>query len=396
MEHLDMDHEWVGEWHLPGAAERVPGLLRYAGGQVRLELLRPFTGATGEAAATVVGRTWRGPVTLLDVIFDAPLHATAYSAVFAPPDAAEKVSEASFGFDLLKEWAVPGRPHNDAAKIYDWSGQGRFGEGATDKFESQLDDDVRCTLSVSLGTSRHVVEGTRHYHTSWFRVESKRGLPVREIVTRYVYPVKHFLMAAMGRPLNLSEMHVILDGRPAEVYLPVDRQEGSGSELDHFFNIRGIGDDFDRILRRWFELHERSPLHMRLLFRTLDTRYADELYLYVYATIIEIWNAANSTLKGSNHKRQIKQALKPFEDDFENVGEFAKVIYRIRNAMVHHISRHDLDYDEIRRIAHDLFYLIRVMLLEHCGAKVRHEHGRFAFLKRRGDSRRFPLRSPGG
>lgn len=393
MEHLNGDREWVGEWHLPGATAQVPGLLRYAGGQVRLELLRPFEGATNEGATNVGGSTCRGPVTLLDVIFDTPLHATAYSAVFSPPSAAERVFEASFGFDLLKEWAVPGRPHEDAAKIYDWASRDMLEENAVDKFESRLDDDVRCTLSVSLGTSYHVVEGVRHYHDSWFRIESKRGLPVREIVARYVYPVKHFLMAAMGRPLNLSELHVILDGRPAEVYLPVDRQESAGSEMDHFFNIRGIKDGFDGILRRWFDLHERSPLHMGLLFRTLDARYADELYLYVYATVIEIWNAANSTLKGSDHRRQIKQALEPFEGDFENVGEFAEKIYHIRNTMVHHNPKHRPDYDELRRVTHDLFYLIRVMLLEQCGAKVRHEHGRFTFLKKRSGSKRFPALS---
>lgn len=395
MAHLKGDREWVGEWHLPGAAERVPGLLRYAGGQVRLEVLRPFEGTAGECAEIVSGSTWRGPVTLLDVIFDTPLHATAYSAVFAPSGATEKVSEASFGFDLLKEWAVPGRPHKDADKICDWASKGKMEENAVDRFESRLDDDVRCTLSVNLETSYHVVEGIRHYHDSRFRVESKRGLPVREIVVRYVYPVKHFLMAAMGRPLNLSEMHVILDGRPAEVYIPVDRQESGGSDMDHFFNIQGIKDGFDGILRRWFDLHKRSPLHMGLLFRTLDARYADELYLYVYATVIEIWNAANSTLKGCNHKRQIRQALEPFEEDFENVREFAGKIYRIRNNMVHHNPRHGPDYDELRRVTHDLFYLIRVMLLEQCGAKVKHEHGRFTFLKKRSDSKRFPALSLG-
>ena len=58
--------------------------------------------------------------------------------------------------------------------------------------------------------------------------------------------------------------------------------------------------------------------------------------------------------------------------------------------MVHHIPKYDLEDEALHRITHDLFCLIRVMLLEQCGAEVRHEHGGFAFLKRRADSRRFP------
>lgn len=390
MAHLDGDSEWIGEWYLPGTAERVPGLLRYAGGQVRLELLRPLANVEAETVAAVLGHTRRGPVTLSDVIFETPLQASAYSAVFAPQGDAEKVFEATFSFDLLGEWAVPGRPHTDAAKIYDMSDPATFGEDALEQFESQLDDGARCTLSVSLGFSHHAIEGTRQYHDSWFRIASRRGLPLREVVTRYVYPINHFLVAAMGRPLNLSAFHIILDKRRSvEVYLPVKRQPSSGSFADHFFNIGGIKDSFDGTLRRWFDLHKKSPLHLRLFFRTLDTRYSDPLYFYVYATVLEIWNAANSSLAGANYRKRIEQALKLFEDDFENTKEFADKVYAIRNAMVHHIPERELDDDELLRVTHDLFYLIRVMLLEHCGLKVRHGAGGFVFLKKRGDSKRF-------
>lgn len=289
MAHLDEDREWVGEWFLPNTARRVPGLLRYAGGQVRLELLRPLAGMAGRAAPTVLGCTSQGPATLSNVMFDTPRHAVAYSAVFAPPSAAEKVFEACFGFDLLKEWAVPGRPHEDAAEIYGRPDPDRFGEGAVDRFESQLDDSVKCTLSVSLGISHHDIEGVRQYHNSGFCIKSEEGLSISEIVAKYAYPIKHFLMAAMGRPLNLTSMHIVLDGRTAEVYLPASKQSSSGSELDHFFNVWDVKDDFDGILRRWFELYRKSPLHLRMFFRTLDTRYSDVLYFYVYAAVIEIW-----------------------------------------------------------------------------------------------------------
>ena len=58
--------------------------------------------------------------------------------------------------------------------------------------------------------------------------------------------------------------------------------------------------------------------------------------------------------------------------------------------MVHYIPKYDLDDDELRRITHDLFYLIRVMLLEHCGVTVEHEHGQFVSLRKRKTSKRFP------
>lgn len=387
--HLDEDNEWVGEWSLPGGARRVPGLLRYVGGQVRLELLRPLPGTAGKAAPTVLGMTRQGPVTLSNVMFDAFNRAVAYSAVFAPPTAAERVFEACFGFDLLKEWAIPGRPHEDAAEIYGLRGPGKLGEGATDRFHSRLGDGVKCTLTVSLGISHHVIEGARQYHNSGFCIKSKQGLSVREMVANYVHPIKHFLMAAMGRPLNLASMHVVLDGRLAEVYLPADRRPTSGSEMDHFFNAWDIKDGFDCILRRWFELHKKSPLHLRMFFRTLDTPYSDELYFYVYSTVIEILNTAGPPHSRLNHREGIKLALGTFEGDFENIDEFAQKVYGIRNAMVHYIPKYDLEDEELHRITHDLFYLIRVMLLEQCGAEVRHEHGGFAFLKRRAGSRRF-------
>ena len=386
----------MGEWFLPNTAtRRVPGLLRYAGGQVRLELLRPLAGMTGRTAPTVLGRTRQGPVTLSNVVFDAFGHAIAYSAVFLPPESAEKLFKASFGFDLLKEWAVPGRPHEAAAKICYGSDPDKAGEGPVARFESRLDDDVVCTLSVRLEISHHVIEGVRQYHDSWFTIKSKRGLSVREIAAKYVQPIKHFLMAVMGRSINLSEMHAIVNGQPADVYLPVERQSSSGNDLDHFFNIWDIRDSFDEILRSWFELHSKSPLHMRMFFRTLDSRYSDVLYFYVYATVVEIWTAAGSTPGGNNRKR-IRRALVFFEDDFENAKEFADKVYDIRNAMVHYIPNYRLDGDEPHKITHDLFYLIRVMLLEQCGVKVRHEHGRFAFLKKRSGSKRFSALPLGG
>lgn len=395
MEHLDGDREWVGEWFLPNTTRRVPGLLRYAGGQVRLELLHPLAGMAGKTAQTVLGRTRQGPVTLSNVVFDAFGHAIAYSAVFLPPESAEKLFEAHFGFDLLKEWAVPGRPHEDAAKIYYGSDPDKAGVGPVARVESRLDDDVVCTLSVRLEIAHHVIEGVWQYHDSWFTIKSKRGLSVGEIAAKYVQPIKHFLMAAMGRSINLSEMRAIVDGQPADVYLPVERQSSSGSDLDHFFNIWDIRDAFDGILRSWFELHSKSPLHMRMFFRTLDSRYSDVLYFYVYATVVEIWTAASPTTTGNNREK-IKRALASFEDDFENIDEFADKVFDTRNAMVHYIPSYDLDVDEPHKITHDLFYLIRVMLLECCGVKVRHEHGRFAFLKKRSGSRRFPALPLGG
>lgn len=390
MAHLDGDGEWIGEWHLPGAAKRVPGLLRYAGGQVGLELLHPLADVgEDETVATVLGHTRQGPVTLSDVLFDTPIQASAYSAVFAQPGDAGKVFEATFSFDLLKEWAIPGRLRENAAKVHDISNLAKFRASAVDKFEAQLDDDVKCTLTVSLAFSHHAVAGTRQYHDSWFRIKSKKGLSIWEIVNRYLYPIKHFLMAAMGRPLNLSTFHVILHKQAVEVYLPVNRQLSSGSRLSHFFNILGIKDCFEDSLRRWFDLHRKSSLHLRLFFKTLDIQYSDSLYFYVYAAVLEILNMANLTRAGGNYREQIKQELKLFENDFENMDEFADKIYTIRNAMVHHIPKYKLDDDELLRITHDLFYLIRVLLLEHCGIKVKHGAASFVFLKKRRDSERF-------
>ena len=41
-QHLTKNIQLVGEWFLPQTEKRIPGVLIYESGQIRLDLLRPF------------------------------------------------------------------------------------------------------------------------------------------------------------------------------------------------------------------------------------------------------------------------------------------------------------------------------------------------------------------
>lgn len=392
--YLDENQEWPGEWYLPGKGEKTPGVLRYTDGQIGVELLYPLVGVGDRAAEAVYGRTSEGIVTITDVRFAKyRKRGLAYSAVFGWHAGAEKkVFKVGVTFDILKEWAVPSRQHTDALQIYDPDNESEFGKGAQEIFESQLDEDVKCTLSISLGASHHAIEGARQYHTSGFVIESKRGMPLKDMMSRYVNGIKHFLMAVMGRPLNLSEIHVLSGAdRPMRVYLPVDRRSDTGSDLDHLFNVEPAAGAFGSILRKWFALYKGNMYYLERLFQTFDTPYTDPLHFPAYSVVLEMCHFAATSRPSSKVSQAeiIKWALGRFECDFKNLSDFEEKVRKFRNSLVHYKHGRGKNNDELYMVTHDLFYLIRVILVEQCGVDVRHDIAQFLFLQKAPDSKRF-------
>ena len=395
MAYLDEDHEWPGEWLLPGTAKKVPGILRYTNGQIRVELLDPLVGAENKVVKSVYGRTSKGIVTITDVKFNKLFrrHGIAHSAVFGwHANAEKKIFKVGITFDILKEWAVLDRPYTDALQIYDPDNESEFGKDDRKIFESQLDDDVKCMLVIGLATSYHSIKGARQYHTSWFTIESKQGLPLKEMVSKYVVGIKHFLMAVMGRPLNLSEIN-ILSGtrRPLRVYLPTHKRHDVGSDLNHFFNIEPATGTFDTTLHKWFTLCRGNMYYLERFFQTFDTPYIDPLHFPAYTAVLEMCHFA-STSRSSHKVSQediIKWALGRFECDFSNLCDFAKKVRRFRNALVHYKHGCGENDNDLYMVTHDLFYLIRVILVEQCDANVRHRDAHFLFLQKIPNSKRF-------
>lgn len=398
MAHLDKDERWIGEWNVPGTSKKVPGTLLYAGGQIRLELLDPLPGVENYGAEIIHGRTNAGLVTVTDVAFNRilPTHGVGHLAVFGMhAKAHEKVFKVSIGFDLLKEWAIPSRPHKDALQIYDPNNMSEFGKGSQETFESQLDDDVKCTLVASLGFSHHFTEGSRQYHTSWFVVESELGLSLKDTVIKYASGLRDFLMTVMGRPIKLSEFHVLTGAHDRlRVYLPVERRATGGSELDHFFNARALKGNFDGVLHRWFDLYRRGPYYLDRFFHTFDSPYTNPLNFSAYSAVMEMCYEASTSRSSrrDGQERVIKWALEHFKDDFDNLDDFEKKVSAFRNALVHYKPNHDMDDDDLYQVTRDFFYLIRVILIEQCGVQVSREHNWFGFLQKTRGSKRF---SPG-
>ena len=394
MAYLDENEEWPGEWYLPGTAKKVPGILRYTDGQIRVELLDPLVDVGSRGAEAVYGRTSGGIVTITDVRFDkSRKRGFAYSAVFgwhAGPG--EKVFKVGVTFDILKEWAVPSRPHTDALQIYDPDNESEFEKGAQEIFESQLDDDVKCTLAVSLGASYHTIKGARQYHTSGFVIKSKQGLPLKDMMSRYVNGIKHFLMTVMGRPVNLSEIHVLSGARrPMRVYLPPDSRRDTGSDLDHFFNVEPPAGAFGPILRKWFTLYKGNMYYLERFFQTFNTPYTDPLHFPAYSAVLEMCHFAATSRPSSKVSQAeiIEWALGRFECDFKNLSDFAEKVRKFRNSLVHYKHGRGENNSELYMVTHDLFYLIRVLLVEQCGVDVRHDVAQFLYLQKVPDSKRF-------
>lgn len=399
MAQLNEDAEWIGEWSLPDTPHKIPGRLSFVRGQIRLNLLDIPSCALAGRVGVVHGRTNEGPATLTGVRFNGSTlkDGIAHSAVFGGHDGhAGRVFGARIEFDLLREWAVPARPGIGILPASYSAGFIQTMKDATDTFESQLDDDVKCTLAIVPNISQHHIEGARLQHQSRFVIESQRGVTMRNMVADYIYPIQYFLMAVMGRTLNLSELQIRLsEGKFQKAYLPTDWRSTYGSGLDHFFNVEPEKGSFGRILRNWCALYKTGPHYLRRFFQTLDTPYVDSMHFPSYLTVLEMCYIASHPGSTTRNKQKavVEWALGRFRGDFDNIGEFTEKVVSVRNALAHYKDDRMND-DELAMLTHDLFYLTRVILVEQCGARVRHRHGQFRLLRKTPSSERFSGSAP--
>ena len=117
-DHLAKDAQYVGEWFLPNSSEKIPGVLKYESGQIRLQLLR-HSGLGKNNIKIIYGTTDRGNVTLVDVIFHSMLpFRTARGAIFGEfVDGENQIKKVSFNFDLLNQWAISKYPRFSKASV---------------------------------------------------------------------------------------------------------------------------------------------------------------------------------------------------------------------------------------------------------------------------------------
>ena len=370
-QHLTKNIRLVGEWFLPQTEKRIPGVFIYESGQIRLDLLRSFD-HDEKNIERIYGVTHMGMVTLFDVVFNSISGVgTAYGAIFGKHmNKDDYIERAIFNFDLLDEWAIsmhrlkfPDDPHEQINYI----------NKTTEEFKFQIDGDIQCTLTISHGMTFHYLEGVRQFPRSHFTIEFKHGKELRELVRDYVYGLKYFLMTIMGRNLNLTELFWIDKSNNSPIYIPLEKKSGHGSYSDHFFNIAYIRDNYEKILKNWFSFYASNKALLDLFIVTYEKRFVETLDFFVYAAILEGYYkdtfvlCSTSPSRKKKYKERINDVLSQnFANDFVNLDKFVEKVDSMRHDLFHLNKRAEFE-DELMPITHDLFFLLRIIFLNHIG-----------------------------
>ena len=363
---LTKNIEIIGEWFLPDSDNKIPGVFRYKDGQSTLELLRPFTvekrTTQDSTFKTIHGQTKNGPVTLTHVIFNfLYAHGSVYSAIFGRLlDDNHTLEGIGFNFDLLNEWATSKHPY----KVK----QDDFYADTLEKYAFTIDD-VTCELLISLGTSAGYLKGTRTYNLSNFLLKAEKGKSFHALFD-YVIGIQYFLMLVMGRSLNLDSMtNLSNNSLSKDIFLPVSKKETKGSDLDHFFNISFIRKNYTSVLTNWFDFYLKNKYLLKMFFGTMHDNTVKSSDFFVYASLLEGYYKSKYT-EESEYKKRIRVVLQPLSHDFSNLDEFINVIEKMRHDNFHFNKRDELDEDLLQKVTHDLFFIIRIILLNHIGVSI--------------------------
>ncbi|MCH9042156.1 MAG: hypothetical protein IIB80_08390 [Thaumarchaeota archaeon] len=71
-----------------------------------------------------------------------------------------------------------------------------------------------------------------------------------------------------------------------------------------------------------------------------------------------------------DYQKRISIVLKPFESEFSNINEFVKEVSKMRHDIFHFNRREELDINKLHSLTHDLFFLIRMILLNGIGLNI--------------------------
>ena len=361
---LTKNTEIIGEWFLPNSDEKIPGIFRYEDGQSSLELLRFFNFHESSqfpiTIKTIHGETKIGKATLTDVRFRYSFSSigSVYLAIFGNHlDDSHVIQNIGFNFDLLNEWAISKYPYT-AISINE---EGIKNMKNTHEVFSCMVNGITCELHISLGTGVSYLEGTKTYHLSSFLMKSEKNKSIRDFIDQII-GIQQFLMLVMGRNLNLTSMTIGNDSRSHNVYLPVLKNENKGSDLDHFFNISYIRENYTEVLTDWFDFYLKNKYLLSLFFDTMEKPEIEDSDFYVYASMLEGYY--KSRYEGEkDYQKRISIVLKPFESEFSNINEFVKEVSKMRHDIFHFNRREELDINKLHSLTHDLFFLIRMILL---------------------------------
>lgn len=385
---LTLNHEFIGEWFLPNSNKKIPGIFKYKDGQSSLELLHHVDFEESSQFPITVkiihGETQSGNVTLTDVIFRNPIFpfGSVYLAIFGNLlDDNCLIQNIGFNFDLLNEWAISKHPYSSLSINDITSGKMK---NTYETFSFTLDD-IICELHISLGTSVNYLKGVKTYHLSNFYMKTAKNKSIRNFID-CVRGIQQFLMLVMGRNLNLISMSTNYNSDRYDVFLPVLKKENEGSDLEHFFNIAYIRETYTEVLTNWFDFYLKNKYLLSLFFDTMDRNEIEDTDFYVYASMLEGYYKFKYHGE-SDYQKRIEVVLNPFEHYFSNLNEFVKGVNEMRHDIFHFNRREELDIDKLHRLTHDLFFLIRIILLNSIGLNISIDTNphmkKFEFLKRK-------------
>ena len=367
-DHLAKDAQYVGEWFLPNSSEKIPGVLKYESGQIRLQLLR-HSGLGKNNIKIIYGTTDRGNVTLVDVIFHSMLpFRTARGAIFGEfVDGENQIKKVSFNFDLLNQWAISKYPLDFPKQVSDHTS---YRDKTSEEFTVKINNDLDCILLISHGKSWSYLNGTKEFSASHFSIKSKGGMKLYDL-QNYIRGLQYFLMLVMGKNLNLSELFRGDENQSrCPIYVHLSRKPIRGGKFDHFFNISHIRENYEEILGTWFDFYRKNAYLLRLFFVTYDRDYVEHLDFFVYAALLEGYAKTTSTLE-KEYKPRIACVLQQyFANDFTNLSEFINEIDSMRHDHFHFNRRDKLDEELLFQLTYDLFFLIRIIFLNHIGCNV--------------------------
>lgn len=380
-DNLIKDTEIIGLWFLPGSENKIPGVFKYSEGQSILKIFPSFEKGSGGSNITrkyplVYGETQNGIITLTDVIFNFPYEVgSVHLGVFGHHLKDDrKITSLGFTLNLLHEWAFS----KDGFNIP----EGKF-VGPLETYSCNVND-ITCTLNISVGTGSHYTEGRSTYTITSFYLKSESGKNIADFIEIYI-AILHLLQIIMGRNLKPLRMTTLIDKYSHDVFVPVKQTDNFGHELDHLFNFPYIRDRASEIFKNWFEFYFENKYLIEIFIESLETKIITISDFFAFASILEGYYKSQHSGE-SDYKSRIRKVLSIFSGKFSNLDAFIDKVEEFRHDNFHLNKRKELDRDTMSHITFDLYFLLRMAIMNGIGVnmdeEIIKERTRFKFLKK--------------
>ena len=178
--------------------------------------------------------------------------------------------------------------------------------------------------------------------------------------------------------------------------MPTSKQPAT-FEQAHLVELEDVHGDFADIMGEWMKFYASNKYIVDSFADTIETPRVEETDFFVYASLVEGYSKYKYGRDG-DYKERIRKALKRFEADFGNMRQFIDNMHEMRNNLFHANQRESVDTDMRGRITHDLYFLIRIILLNETGLDLTvGSHGRqirFLFLECKSSTRSEAVKNP--